>query len=168
MAYAGEPGEATSTMKAYVHADGDHMDFLWNVDCSVGQGGQNNLEADVSYIQWYYKLAAAQPATPPERREVYGQVRVTGRCDGTSGDPLVQAIVLHQQTLRHPKVDGRISVATGAGKIDGASAFFVLRLGARFAKMFPQFWPRLDLMPQCPTAVAKASLAAIPNPPPIS
>src|SRR6476646_2906773 len=132
-------------MKAYVHADGDHMDFLWHVDLSVGQAGQNNNKtADVSFVQWYYVLAGLQPATPPERREVYSRVQITGKCNGTASDPLVQAIILHQQTLRHPQVDGRISVANGTGKIDGATAFFVLRLGARFAKMFPMYWPRLD------------------------
>jgi len=154
-------------MKAYVHPDGDHMDFLWNVDCSVGKGGQNNNAADVSYIQWYYALAGANPATPPERRAVYGAVKITGKCDGTANDPLVKAITLHQQTLKHPTVDGKISVAKGGGKI-GTTAFFVLRLGARFAKMYPRQWPRLDLIPGCPGPVLAASKAAIPNPPPIS
>lgn len=154
-------------MKAYLHPDGDHFDFLWNVDCSVGRGGQNTLLADVSYIQWYYTLAAENPQTPPDRRAIYGNVSITGKCNGTDSDPLVQAILTHQRALSHPQIDGKISVATGSGKI-GSSAFFVLRLGARFAKMFPREWPRLDLIRRCPPDVARASLAAIPNPPPIS
>ena len=39
-------------------------------------------------------------------------------------------------------MDGRVSVATGNGKL-GGSAFFVLRLGARIANMYPELWPRL-------------------------
>src|SRR3974390_980262 len=141
--------EGGGDMKAYLHPDGDHFDFLWNVDCSVGKGGQNSLIADVSYIQWYYSLAAQQPATPEERKIIYRAVKVTGHCDGRDSDPLVRAIIIHQQALRHPQVDGKISVAHGTGKIADSAAFFVLRLGARFARMFPQFWPPLDLTPQC-------------------
>ena len=59
-------------------------------------------------------------------------------------------------------IDGRISIATGSGKI-GPTAFFIFRLGARLANMFPHQWPCLDLMPQCPTQVIQAVQAAIPS-----
>jgi hypothetical protein len=151
-------------MKPYIHVAGATHHFQWNLDCSVGKGGANSLACDVAYIQWYYTLAAAHPLTTPERRPIYEKVRITGTCRGTDDDPLVAAILAHQQALSHPYIDGRISVATGSGKI-GASAFFILRLGARLANMFPHYWPRLDLMPHCPIQVIQAVRSAIPSVP---
>ncbi|TCR70357.1 hypothetical protein [Bosea sp. BK604] len=149
-------------MKAYLHADGNHFDILWNVDCSVGKGGQNNIRTDVLYIQWYYRLATDQAETPPDRKEIYRQVALSGACTGMDSDPLVRAITLHQRSINHPQVDGRVSVATGNGKL-GGSAFFVLRLGARIANMYPELWPRLDKIPHCPLEVAGAVKQTIPH-----
>jgi hypothetical protein len=145
-----------------LHPAGSSHHFQWNLDCSVGKGGANNLVADVSYIQWYYTLAANQPLTPDDRKALYRKVQVTGVCLGTDDDPLVACILAHQQALQHPVVDGRVSVAHGSGKI-GHTAFFVFRLGARLANMFPNAWPRLDLMPYCPDVVAQAVREAIPT-----
>jgi hypothetical protein len=149
-------------MKPYIHVAGDIHHFQWNLDCSVGKGGSNNLACDVAYIQWYYTLAAANLLTTPDRRPIYQQVCVTGVCTGTDDDPLVAAILAHQQFFNHPVIDSRISVATGSGKV-GASAFFIFRLGARLANMFPNLWPRLDLMPNCPTQVIQAVQSASPS-----
>jgi hypothetical protein len=149
-------------MKPYVHSAGQTHHFQWNLDCSVGKGGANSLPCDVSYVQWYYALAADHPLTTPERRPIYQQVQITGMCRGTDDDPLVAAIIAHQQALHHPYIDGKLSVAQGTGKV-GETAFFILRLGARLANMFPSYWPRLDLMPRCPALVAQAVHAAIPS-----
>ena len=149
-------------MKPYLHPAVSSLHFQWNLDCSVGKGGSNNLISDVSYIQWYYTLAAEHPLTPDDRKKIYRQVRITGACRGTDDDSLVAAIFAHQWALNHPDIDGRISVAHGSGKV-GAAAFFVLRLGARFANMFPNQWPRLDLIRNCPTTVAQAVREAIPS-----
>ena len=137
-------------------------DFMWNIDTSVGKGGANSSRCDVSYIQWYYTLAAAHPLTPEERKAVYRNVKVTGTCRGDDSDPLVAAIFTHQKHLKHPVIDGRISVAHGTGKV-GENAFFVYRLGARLADMYPNVWPRLDLIPGCPPDVAQAARAAVPR-----
>jgi hypothetical protein len=150
------------SMKAYLHHDGDHFDVLWNVDCSVGKGGQNKLRTDVLYIQWYYNLAANQGQTPPDRKEIYRAVQLNGTCTGRDGDPLVTAITTHQRAINHPQVDGRVSVATGSGML-GKQAFFVLRLGARIANMYPELWPRLDKMPSCPPEVAEAVKKTVPH-----
>lgn len=149
-------------MKPYLHSAGNISHFQWNIGCSVGKGGTNTLVADVSYIQWYYTLAAEHPLTPEDRKVIYRQVQVTGFCRGTADDPLVAAIFAHQQALNHPEIDGKISVAHGSGKI-GASAFFVFRLGARLANMYPDVWPRLDLIQRCPATVAQAVREAIPR-----
>jgi hypothetical protein len=148
-------------MKPYLHPAGSALHFQWNVDCSVGKGGANSMAADVSYIQWYYVLASENPLTPEDRKIIYRKVSITGTCRGTDDDPLVAAIFAHQRALSHPQIDGRISVAHGSGKL-GASAFFVFRLGARFANMYPNVWPRLDLIPRCPGAVAQAVRLCIP------
>ena len=149
-------------MRPYVHSAGSTVHFQWNLDVSVGRRGTNSLRSDVSYIQWYYVLAAIHPLTPPDRRAIYRAVEITGSCDGSENDPLVASIFAQQRALSHPQVDGKISVASGDGKV-GSSAFFVLRLGARFAEMFPQQWPRLDQIPRCPDSVKAAMRAAVPN-----
>ena len=149
-------------MKPYLHHFGSKAHFHWNLDCSVGKGGNNSLATDVSYIQWYYTLAAKHPNTPADRKAVYAKVAITGTCRGTTDDPLVQAILTHQKHLAHPVIDGKISVATGGGKIS-TSAFFILRLNARLAHMHQNVWPRLDLIPTCPVIVADATRAALPQ-----
>jgi hypothetical protein len=149
-------------MKPFLHTHGPTPHFQWNLECSVGKGGQNSIATDVLYIQWYYSLAAKHTNTPVERKVVYTKVPVNGVCRGTADDPLVQAITIHQQALKHPMIDGKISVATGDGKI-GEKAFFVLRLGARLSDMYPNAWPRLDLIPSCPGRVADAVRAAVPR-----
>jgi hypothetical protein len=154
-------------MKPYIHSAGSTHHFHWNLDCAVGKGGANSLATDVSYIQWYYTLAANQALTPEDRKVIYRQVRVTGTCRGTDDDPLVAAIFAHQRALNHPQIDGRISVAQGTGKV-GANAYFVLRLGSRLAHMHPGVWPRLDQMPNCPPMVAQAVRLAIPSDIPVA
>ncbi len=136
--------------------------FMWNLDCSVGKGGANSITSDVSFIQWYYTLAATFHLTDPGNKEVYRKVKITGLCNGTDNDPLVAAIIVQQRSMSHPNIDGKVSVVTGTGKL-GAAAFFLLRLEARFAIMFPNAWPRLDLIPGCPGTVIAASLASVPN-----
>jgi hypothetical protein len=149
-------------MKPYLHPAGNGFHFQWNLDVAVGKGGPNSSKCDVTYIQWYYTLAAAHALTPEDRKAIYRKVSVTGSCRGTDDDPLVVAIVAHQRALSHPYVDGRVSVAHGSGKL-GPSAFFIFRLGARLANMYPQAWPRLDLIPTCPPCVAQAVREAIPS-----
>ena len=145
-------------MKPYVYG----TKFMWNLDCSVGKGGANTLDTDVSFIQWYYTLAANFHLTNEASRETYRKVQISGRCNGTDQDPLVAAILTQQRSMKHPVVDGKVSVVKGGGKI-GLNAFFVLRLEARFAIMFPHAWPRLDLIPNCPGSVKQVSIASVPN-----
>ena len=149
-------------MKPYLH---DSKYFMWNLEASVGKGGQNSVMSDVAYLQWYYTLAADFPETPPERRQIYKQVSITGACSGRDDDPLVKAIIAQQRALNHPVIDGKASILPGAaGHVRlGHNAFFVIRLGARFAAKFPQQWPRLDLMPGCPASVAEAVQRALPK-----
>lgn len=145
-------------MKPYIYGP----KFMWNIDCSVGKGGQNSNATDVAFIQWYYVLAANFHLTTPENKAIYQKVKVTGSCSGRDGDPLVAAILAHQRGMNHPYADGKVSVVTGTGRI-GDKAFFLIRLEARFAVMFPNAWPRLDLIPGCPGGVSKAALDAVPN-----
>lgn len=151
-------------MKPYIHSRAGRIaDLHWNVDYAVGKHGQNiDASGDVSYVQWYYTIAANHPRTPEERKAVYRNVRVNGFCRGTDDDPLVAAITIHQRHLQHPTIDGKISVARGSGMLE-ANAFFILRLGARFADMYPDVWPRVDLIPNCPGPVRSAIKSAIPH-----
>jgi hypothetical protein len=149
-------------VKPYLH---DNEAFMWNLHNSVGRGGSNSVPSDVSYLQWYYTIAANFGETPPDRKAVYKRVTSTGICSGRDDDPLVQAILIHQRGLNHPVIDGKASVLPGvAGAVRlGHKAFFIIRLGARFASMFPRQWPRLDQIPGCPPSVMQAVLAAIPT-----
>jgi len=149
-------------MKPWLHHFGPKAHFHWNLECSVGKHGQNSLACEVSYIQWYYTLAAKNAKTPLDRRAVYSKVAVSGMCLGTDADPLVQAILIHQKALHHPVIDGKVSVAHGDGRI-GQNAFFILRLNARLSDMYPEVWPRLDLIPGCPALVADAVRACVPR-----
>lgn len=65
-------------MKPYLHSLGNLFHFQWNLDTSVGKGGQNSNAADISYLQWYYALAANFAQTPPDRVAIYKQVEVNG------------------------------------------------------------------------------------------
>jgi hypothetical protein len=135
---------------------------MWNLSASVGKGGANTNSADVAFIQWYYTLAAHFHLTDQANKDVYRNVHITGVCDGTDRDPLVAAILIQQRSMNHPSVDGKVSVVTGTGHL-GIKAFFLLRLEARFAVMYPTAWPRLDLIPNCPPIVKDASLGAVPK-----
>jgi hypothetical protein len=135
---------------------------MWNLSAAVGKGAPNSNPADVSFIQWYYTLAANFHLTDQANKDVYRRVRVTGSCNGGDSDPLVASIIQQQRSMHHPTVDGKVSVVSGSGHL-GDRAFFLLRLEARFAVMFPNAWPRLDLIPGCPNAVRTAAIAAIPQ-----
>jgi hypothetical protein len=151
-------------MKPYLH---DNRVFMWNLDSAVGKGAANSVNSDVSYLQWYYTLSANFQETPPERKEIYRRVKITGICTGRDDDPLVQAIVAQQRALNHPVIDGKASAlpgVAGSARLGGDHrAFFIIRLGARFATQFPDKWPRLDHIPGCPASVAGAVRAAIPK-----
>ncbi|MCV0394413.1 MAG: hypothetical protein K5872_15760 [Rhizobiaceae bacterium] len=149
-------------MTPYVYGPPGYAKFMWNLDSSVGKGGANNNATDISFVQWYYTLSRDFHLTTPAAKAIYKNVAITGKCTGQDSDPLVQAILSQQRETRHPTVDGKISVAKGTGKV-GDSAYFILRMGARMAVMYPQAWPRLDQIPHCPGAVAAASKAAIPQ-----
>lgn len=145
-------------MKPYIYGP----KFMWNLDCSVGKNAANNIPADVSFLQWYYTLSANFHLTNPDDKTIYRRVSISGRCDGTDRDPLVAAITAQQRAMHHSTIDGKASVVTGTGKV-GDKAFFVIRLQARFAVMYPNLWPRLDLIPGCPGPVADIARYAIPN-----
>ena len=137
--------------------------FMWNLDSSVGKGANNSNRTDVSFVQWYYVLSSEFHLTEPAAKAVYRRVSITGTCTGQDSDPLVQSIMSQQRATNHPMVDGKVSVVTGDGRVGGQTAFFLLRLEARLAVMYPDKWPRLDLIPRCPGSVADIAREAIPS-----
>ena len=149
-------------MRPYIHTYASRNRIVWVTDCSVGKDAENTLPVDVAYLQWYYTMAASYEETSPQHKLIYRNVAVTGTCTGLESDPLVQAILVQQKDFGHPVIDGKASVVHGSGFVDN-KAFFVIRLSALFAVMQPRAWPRLDLIPSCPTQVAQASLQAIPH-----
>jgi hypothetical protein len=134
----------------------------WNLECTVGKGGQNTLPCEVSNMHGYCTLAAQHALTPQDLKAVYSKVAVTGRCTGTDSDRLLEAFPVHQKAPTHRVIDGKFSIATGDGKV-GANAFFILRLNARLSDMHPNVRPRLDLIPGYPGVVADAVRACVPR-----
>lgn len=105
---------------------------------SVGKAAQNSNTADVSYIQRYYAKTAERPNTPPDRKAVYRNVKVTGQCAGQDNDLLVQAIMLHQRFLKKPSADGKVSVAVGNSR-----TFEEASLCIAWARDWPQCFPTI-------------------------
>jgi hypothetical protein len=149
-------------MLPYIYNKGHFHKFMWINECSVGKAAENSIPADVSFLQWYFVLASTYPETSSEHKAVYRNVSISGQCTGTDSDPLVQSILIQQTDFQHPVIDGKASVVHGSGVIDH-KAFFILRLAARFAVMFSDRWPRLDLIRDCPPALATLSRNAIPQ-----
>ena len=50
-------------------------------------------------------------------------------------------------------VDGRISPARGGGISYGSANWLIAIINASVRKDFPQVWPRIDLLPDCPAAL---------------
>jgi hypothetical protein len=143
---------------------GQETIILWSIETSVGLNAQNSNSEDISYVQFYYTLAAKDIRFSQDRRDVYAQVSVTGQCDGTDNDPLVNAIWIDEQALNHPFKDSKLSVVQNPeGMIPPGenTAWMILRLGARFCSMYPDIWPRIDKIPGCPEAIKQAVLRAI-------
>lgn len=142
--------------------------FLWNIDQSVGKNASNGNSADISLVQWYFVQLATRPAgVNPAHLSIYRAVRVTGSCSGRDDDPLVVAILTWQNSEHadraHSTVDGHVSVAQGTGFYAAAAPFMILMLSDELAHWFPNVYPRLDLIPGCPSAIANAVRAAIPH-----
>lgn len=142
--------------------------FYWNIDQSVGRNASNSDSVDISLVQWSFVLATSHDhGIPADGLQLYRAVQVTGFCNGRDDDPLVRAILAMQKNVhaRHPAstIDGHISVAYGDGRYAPGTAFLILDICYAFAHWFPNAYPRLDLVPGCPSAIIRSVRGAIPG-----
>jgi hypothetical protein len=66
-------------MRPYIHSFSLVHKIVWVTDCSVGRGAQNSLPADVSYLQWYYVMAANRDSSTPSDRSTKTTPRVRSK-----------------------------------------------------------------------------------------
>jgi hypothetical protein len=125
--------------------------FYWEVDAAVGLNGPNKFD-DVIFVQWCFYKAAGWNHLNPKLREIFRTTTVNGECSGREGDNLV-AIIRALQSSEYGRgglVDGRVSPARGATYMHhGANhTYTIFYLNAVLRYTYPQFYPRIDLMPE--------------------
>lgn len=124
--------------------------FFWNIDGPVGLNGTNKLD-DVLFVQWcFYKLGKYE-RMPADLRAVCSKTPVSGNCTGREGDPLIASIKALQRFDVGAKVDGRVSPAIHGPiyKYHGEGhQLVIILLNAVLRNMYPQQYPRIDLMPE--------------------
>ncbi|WP_139350297.1 hypothetical protein [Rhodanobacter sp. C03] len=141
--------------------------FFWNLHQSVGKNASNGNSMDISFVQWsFVEACARESGIPAATLQIYRSVRVTGSCSSRDDDPLVAAILAMQGHVHsqrpHTVIDGHISVANGILYAPGAE-FLILDINLAIAGWYPNLYPRLDLIPGCPAAIANVSRQAIPR-----
>jgi hypothetical protein len=131
--------------------------FLWNVDAHVGQGCPNKVD-DVQLVQLgYFCLAKDQAAgVSPQDRITLSKVVPGAAYNGSASDPLTVAIKLHQK-LRGGVQDGKVSPVQPSISYN----WMLITLDASMQRTLGQYWPRLDLHPNCPAALRAAVIACM-------
>jgi hypothetical protein len=125
--------------------------FFWDVDAPVGLHGANKFD-DVMFVQWCFYKSAEWTQIGPQLREVFRSTPINGACSGREGDKLITVIRALQSSeyARGGMVDGRVSPARGATyQHHGAKhTYTIFYLNAALRYLYPQHYPRIDLMPE--------------------
>jgi hypothetical protein len=129
------------------------LPFFFNVDASVGKGGQNSNQDDILLVQFLLQAtAAASPAAQgavDATRQRAATLPTTGVADAATTDCIQAWQEARKRTLSDTIIDGRIDPARGIFySRDGE--WTIVDLNAVFRKFFPKIWPRLHDHPQCP------------------
>ena len=139
------------------------LPLFFNVDSSVGDGGDNSSSEDVMLVQFFLAIAGENlQGTPPPSGvsaidwqsmiDLCVSLWSTGECD----EATIDAIRAFQTAVHdnHPAiiVDGRVSVARGFTYAPHA-AWTIANMNFVIRTHFPRIWPRLQDHPQCPGAL---------------
>ncbi|BCW88880.1 hypothetical protein sos41_20250 [Alphaproteobacteria bacterium SO-S41] len=129
--------------------------IFFNVDTSVGRGGQNSNPDDVMLVQYFLSLIGKQPSpkTPPS----LAAVKPTGKID-----PITIQAIEDFQRADGIQPDGRVSVAQGYRY--GSHYYTIATLGFNVQDRFKMLWPNVDKMPGCPPLLkgaVRTSLAGV-------
>lgn len=125
---------------------------FYNVDTSVGRGGQNSDPDDIMLVQFYLQLIGKKPTakTPPS----LAAVKPTGVID-----PITIQAIEDFQRADGIQPDGRVSVAQGYKY--GAHYYTISTLNFNVRDRFKTQWPAIDKMPGCPPLLVTAARAAL-------
>jgi len=126
---------------------------FFNVDTSVGKGGQNSNQDDILLVQ--FLLQATAEASPAAQGAVDGirqraaNLPATGVADAATAVCIQAWQEARKQTLSDTIIDGRVDPARGIHYArDGE--WTIVDLNAVFRKFFPKIWPRLQDHPKFP------------------
>jgi hypothetical protein len=130
------------------------LPLFFNVDESVGNMGVNNPE-DVLLVQFMMRTVAemtpAQNAEGASRRERMLLMPVSDYCDEATMDGIRAWQEGRKDTIPGTVVDGRVSPARGY--FYGGGEWTIVDVNVFFRKLFPNVWPRLQDVPNCPPAL---------------
>jgi len=115
--------------------------MFFNIDSSVGQNGANSSMDDILLVQYF--LALCGKSLQGASAEPLARVPVTGRINPETIGGIAVA-----QTMARVDPDGRVSVAQGYRY--GAGTYTIVHLNVTVKKLFPQKWPNIEEMPDCP------------------
>lgn len=128
--------------------------YMWTIDANVGLASRNKPD-DVQLVQFAYVMALGNAQRPKSlaEKETYAKVVPGAPCTGRADDPLVRAIVAHQQA-RGGTQDGHVSPFSASTVMyvgaSGKHSHMLWSLNLNIMGMMPYDFPRLDKHPLCP------------------
>ncbi len=129
------------------------LPVFFNVDSSVGQSGANSSMDDILLVQYFLSLMGKHGKDQVKFASL-AQVPVTGRINQET----IGAIAVLQSDAG-ATADGRVSVARGYRY--GGVAFTIVQLNFKVKQIFPQKWPNIEEMPDCPKLLDLACRRAL-------
>src|SRR5262252_6459157 len=140
------PGAAKENPMRLTTTQNPAFPVFFNVDTSVGKGGQNSNQDDILLVQ--FLLQATAEASPAAQGAVDGirqraaNLPATGVADAATAVCIQAWQEARKQTLSDTIIDGRVDPARGIHYArDGE--WTIVDLNAVFRKFFPKIWPRL-------------------------
>lgn len=124
---------------------------FFNVDSPVGTGAGANLNRDDNLlVQFLLKTISTRMTTPAGLliKPILADTPQTGTVDQKT----IKSIKAFQGATNSP-ADGRVSSARGYRY--GANYFTIVVLNSNVRHDFPQKWPRLDQIPNCPPRIGQ-------------
>jgi hypothetical protein len=139
------------------------MPMFFNVDSHVGPGCPNKLH-DVMFVQFCFrtigKVTLAGSTTPPDLRARMAVIRLDGTCDAHTSAIILDWQKYRKQSKPGVTADGKVSPSSG-GTNYGSGVYSIAELNMSLKRRFPDVWPMLGKMPECPGGLAAAAKAAM-------
>jgi hypothetical protein len=130
-----------------------NLPIFFNVDTSVGKGGQNSSQEDILLVQFLLQATAEAVPTGKDageaRRQRALKVPVTGVADAATMDGIHAWQEGRKQDLPATIIDGRVDPARAVFYVKGGE-WTIVDLNGIFRTLFPTIWPRLQDHPKCP------------------